>query len=93
MYLDVYDTYGYKNRILGDATGEMGPFVTYTTESGKTYTANKWYNSLASVINAIGPWYHRGGVYSQGIRCGLFAFSNGTGKAADNYSFRIVLSP
>jgi len=95
-----YDTYTYtlnndqhyERRILGDATGEMGPFGTdkYLTQSR---AISSWYADSAYFIRSDYPWFTRGYVYSCGTDSGIFAFINGYGNAADGESFRVVLSP
>ena len=87
-YYDIYN-YGednnYSRRILGDATGEMGPF---------NYTSS-WYNDFAglvySSVYADYPWLERGGHYNYDSRSGAFSFSSYFGVAYGNISFRLVL--
>ena len=85
-YYDVYnynisDT-NYSRRILGDATGEMGPF-----QSGKS----SWYNDYAYFVDSSHPWFFRGGVYSVGSGAGAFYFLYNYGHAHSSISFRLVL--
>ena len=84
----------FNNRILGDATGEMGPFFSEIDPNGKTNNKSSWYNDLASFTPSHRPWFSRGGVWSIGINAGIFNYyhSNG-GSDAGSYSFRIVLTP
>lgn len=89
-----HDTYtssihsNYGNRILGDATGEMGPFQS-------TPYLTSWYNDYAVFAdsNQYG-WFHRGANYTYGLGAGIFSFGyySGGSDAKDN-AFRIVLSP
>ncbi len=88
-----YDKYtsnshlAYNNRILGDATGEMGPFA-----DGDVYHSS-WYSDRSYFVNASYPWFSRGGGYSHNSRAGIFFFSYGHGAAASNIlSFRVTLS-
>ena len=85
-YYDVYNyntTYtNYSRRILGDATGEMGPF-----QSGKS----SWYNDYDSFVYSSFPWFNRGGNYSRGSEAGAFYFSYSHGRAGSFISFRLVL--
>ena len=90
-----------KNRILGDATGEMGPFgtaqTTGTTEQcGETGICNRpvnsWYDDNSSFVNSDYPWFYRGGRYINGSGAGGYAFYNYYGNAISNNSFRLVLS-
>ena len=76
-----YDTYLYGNdetnysrKILGDATGEMGPFgsATYGTQKRKM---NSWYQNEAWFIYTMQPWFSRGGTYYNGFSSGSFAFA------------------
>ena len=84
-YYDVYD-YGdgtnYSRRILGDGTGEMGPFYSYTSS---------WYNDTASFVSSSGPWFSRGSFYNDGSGAGAFYFNNYNGRVRSNISFRLVL--
>jgi hypothetical protein len=86
-YLDVYNSEGtitsYNYRILGDATGEMGPFYSYE---------NNWYSDWSYFVNSSGPWFRRGGIYHYRTVAGQFYFSNYGGAQHFN-STRLVLSP
>jgi len=98
-----YDTYQYstsdqhfERRILGDATGEMGPFgtVTYTGSNGsQTRAISSWYADQAWFVSSYRPWFARGGAHYIGLDAGVFAFSNEHGRVLNDESFRIVLSP
>jgi len=93
-----YDTYAYatndenyQRRILGDATGEMGPFAT------KTYgTQNRqigsWYADEAWFVYHGNPWFLRGSGFSRGLGAGVFMFTNSYGHANGGASFRVVLA-
>ena len=94
-----YDTYAYatvdeqfQRRILGDATGEMGPFAsaTYLTQ---TRQISSWYADEAWFVYSNIPWFARGGYYTHGLDAGVFAFSNDRGPMASYLSFRVVLTP
>ena len=84
-YYDLYN-YGnydkYSRRILGDATGEMGPF-----QSVKSL----WYNDYAGFVFYSYPWFRRGGDFSYGSGAGAFYFNGNNGDAQRNFSFRLVL--
>ena len=89
-YYDAYnyntsDT-NYSRRILGDGTGEMGPFqyIDYGYRSS-------WYNDYADFVYSGYPWFRRGGNYSLGSGAGAFYFSNLNGPAYRYISFRLVL--
>jgi len=93
-----YDTYiygtndeSYQRRILGDATGEMGPFETktYGTQSRQI---GSWYADEAWFAYSNAPWFYRGGVFDRGSEGGLFAFGVNYGRVDAWRSYRIVLS-
>ena len=93
-----YDTYTYattdkqyQRRILGDATGEMGPFANaiYLTQ---TRQISSWYADHTYFIHIGYPWFVRGGLHSYGLDAGIFAFTNEYGRSSDNASFRVVLT-
>ena len=84
-YYDVYNNgnnFNYSRRILGDGTGEMGPFQSYMSS---------WYTGTSSFVLSSNPWFHRGGSYSSGSVAGVFYFSTGIGHAYSGGSFRLVL--
>ncbi len=87
-YIDVYasnsSTTTYSRRILGDATGEIGPFY------GSYY--NNWYNDYSYFVESPYPWFHRGGVYHNGSSAGQFRFARDTGGANSYGSARLVLA-
>ena len=101
-YWDIYLSTGwqnYNNRILGDATGEMGPFI-YTQDldsngSGGYNYRNKssWYFDSGYFVHSTSPWFTRGLAWSNGIEAGTFAFSTHYGSATSGISFRLVLAP
>ena len=89
-YYDVYNystsSTNYARRILGDGTGEMGPF------QYNNYIPNSsWYNDDASFVSSSHPWFNRGGGYSYGFGAGAFFFNTGYGRAGSGFSFRLVL--
>ena len=94
-----YDTYAYatveeqyQRRILGDATGEMGPFsmITYLTQTRKI---SIWYLDAAWFVYNYAPWYGRGGARHDGTDAGIFLFNAILGQAHGDVSFRIILTP
>ena len=94
-----YDTYAYSisiqqyiRRILGDATGEMGPFNT-AQYSSLSRNISSWYANYSFFIHSNSPWFHRGASYIDGLYTGLFAVTNMYGLANDDVSFRVVLTP
>ena len=93
-----YDVYSqnaldsfYKYRILGDATGEMGPFYKYNDGDGKLRTHGSWYSSISNSISTSYPILFRGGTNSSGSGASQFHFNITTGHQASNTGFRIVL--
>ena len=94
-----YDTYGYaeldeqyQRRILGDATGEIGPFnsVKYLTQ---TRQISSWHADSAWFVLSNNPWFARGAAYYHGSNTGVFAFVIANGYVDVNGSFRLVLTP
>jgi hypothetical protein len=85
-----YDTYNYfesdknyKNRILGDATAELGPFFN---------DVSSWYDGKANFVWNYSPWFHRGGNINFGKNSSIFLFYAVSGIKWDDPSYRIVLS-
>jgi len=95
-----YDTYAYQlnndqhyeRRILGDATGEMGPFgvAKYLTQSR---AIGSWYADVAYFVHSGYPWFLRGTTFVHGLDAGVFAFDNTNGSTGGSVSFRVVLTP
>jgi len=92
-----YDTYtyainyvNYQRRLLGDATGEMGPFVriygTLKRQIGSWYGDESWF------VYYMNPWFIRGGTYGYGTSAGIFTFSHSSTDMASDVGFRIVLT-
>ncbi len=95
-YYDAY-TYAtvslqYQRRILGDATGEMGPFaeVTYSTTRRQI---GSWYADHAYFLLASNPWFFRGTRFVHGSESGVFSFGYTYGSMNDGATFRIILAP
>ena len=89
-YFDKYQ-YGdfdvnYNRRILGDATGEMGPFGSVKRH------INSWYSDDAWFVYDGRPWFKRSGMYLMGSNMGMFAFEHYPGEANASVGFRVVLS-
>ena len=91
-YIDAYSSEStlasWNNRILGDATGEMGHFYSY-----KGYYKNSWYNDNSSFLNTSSIWFTRGGMCGMQERAGQFCFRVNLGKDYDQIGFRVVLAP
>ena len=83
----------FNNRILGDATGEMGPFGNETDPDGYTRIKSSWYGDYARIINSSYPWFLRGGDFGFGTESGAFAFYDFSGTTYASSSFRIILTP
>ena len=101
-YFDVYNTSStastFKYRILGDATGETGPFKSFIDGDGDTTATttnsrnhNTWYNSLARFVLSSEPFFLRGGTFKNGGLASQFYFDNHTGAAHANVGYRFVL--
>ena len=88
-YFDVYPAdsglQSYNNRILGDATGEIGPFF----YSSGNYI-NNWFFDCGSFITP-GNWFIRSGEYSYQNFAGILSF-NRTNGSLGTASFRVVLA-
>ena len=84
-YVDTYTSTkftDYSKRILGDATGEMGPFVNHR---------GSWYNDYAYFADSVNPWFERGGRYRLGSNAGFAGLDSNSGTRLINNSFRIIL--
>ncbi len=101
-YFDVYksdsnDT-SYTNMILGDATGEMGPFKNFADSDNTNRYHNSWYMDSSYFVSSTQPWFNRGGSSADGYLGGQFHFSRRSGSdksnsSNQNQSFRLVLAP
>ena len=64
-YLDIYSgsstVNSYQYRILGDATGEMGPFKNYLDGDNNLRWHNSWYADNSDFVDSSYPWFFRGG--------------------------------
>lgn len=93
-YYDAYSnnitTYYYKNRILGDATGEMGPYEKQSFVSNFSTAVTSWYGDLMDQNYTSYPVYERGYSLSGGIFAGIFALQCGYGRGD---FFRMILTP
>ncbi len=91
-YLDKYlkssNETSYKYRILGDSTGELGPFW-----SSSGYYQSTWYADYSYFVEPSYPWFDRGGNYSNTTRAGQFDFYRSSGGAYSNNGSRLVLKP
>ena len=95
-YFDIYSinttlsSYGY--RILGDATGELGPFYYYNDSDNVGRLHNNWFSDGSAMVSEDLPWVIRSGSFNHGVLGGQLYFSCYTGGAHIDYSFRIILS-
>lgn len=94
LYLFDSDNYNttFKRRILGDATGEMGPF---SSHSNLAIRVSSWYgDSISQYFSSTYPFGVRGfGAYlGYGTLAGIFSFLGGYGRN-DGTTYRIVLTP
>ncbi len=96
-YIDGYaadsSTTTYNKRILGDATGELGPFYSYFDKDGGHRIHNSWYGDGAEIVGSASPWFARGGGTVDGGLTGQFFFRRNTGEVNDSGGFRLVLTP
>ena len=83
----------YNDRILGDATGEMGPFGSENDPDGVGRYKSSWYKDYASALGKYNPWYIRGGQRGIGDGSGIFTGSTNDGAAESYFTFRIILTP
>ena len=83
----------YNYRLLGDATGEMGPFGSEKDPDGTSRYKSSWYGDYAYFVASSYPWFVRGGNWYHGSLSGAFAFNLNTGGTSTFNSFRIVLTP
>ena len=82
----------FQKRILGDATGEMGPFLDITNTQDRRVPGS-WYNDHSSFATATLPTFFYGNSWAQGHYTGMFAFGSNDGRNARYISFRLVLTP
>ena len=95
-YFDVYDANSavnsYQYRILGDATGELGPFYSYKDNDNTQRLHNNWYDDYNRFFESAYPWLNRSGESHNGLISGQFFFSIYNGAAHSNGGFRLVLT-
>ena len=94
-YYDIYqyDTSytAYNQRILGDATGELGPFSNAKSGS-QTRQISSWYQDEQWFIKTTALWFGRGGHFIFGQGSGIFDFIHGNGVVSQPNGFRTVLA-
>ena len=89
-----YDAYAYdksfdiyQRRILGDATGEMGPFSILNNRQ-----IGSWYSDGAYFLKQGEVWTIRDYYFAGGNNAGIFNFGTAPGNYGNIVSFRIVLT-
>ena len=96
-YFDVYNASStatsYQYRILGDATGETGPFKSYLDSDNNSRYHNSWYLDFSDFADSSYSWFGRGGHYDSGVLASQFFFSRHTGNTIRYISFRLTLTP
>ena len=96
-YFDVYVKEsimsGYNKMILGDATGEIGPFSYYQDGDEVSRWHNHWYADHSHFADSSIPWFHRGGHFRDGVLAGQFYFGRNTGEVGGGNGFRLALAP
>ena len=83
----------FNNRILGDATGEMGPFGNEKDPDNVNRQKSSWYKDYAHLVYPSIPWFARGSFWRDGTGAGIFAFYCKSGTTYYYYSYRIALTP
>ncbi len=97
-YYDIYENlnsnvaYDYQRRILGDGTGELGPFSEQTVLE-ESREINSWYKDQGVFVRLYQPFFWRSSGYLGGTNAGIFAFSTESGNPKILMSFRVVLTP
>ena len=85
QYFDKYasdsEIDSYSKRILGDCTGEVGPFYKYYERQGWDFNHNAWYFDTAYFADASYPWFLRSDRYDDGVLASQFYFERATGAA------------
>ena len=95
-YFDIYSSTStvnnYSDRILGDATGEMGPFYIYIDADDVNRIHNNWGGDFTYFVNDERPWFGRGGSLFSGVLGGQFYFERYPGSSDENITFRVVIA-
>ena len=71
-------------------SGKYGDAVYETSANGNS-SSSSWYGDCSNFPYSGGPFFERGGNYSNGTNAGVFFFSNGNGISYGGNSFRPVL--
>ncbi len=97
-YFDIYDyveSYSnYSKRILGDATGELGPFSTngIMSANNQTRQISSWNSSSYNAYYAD-QFFARGFSFQWGTDAGLLTYGATHGESLATASYRIILTP
>ena len=90
-YFNVYPSNSgsnsYNYRILGDATGELGPFYLYDS-----YYRNSWNFNDSRFVDFNGGWFYRGGRNAVENFSGIFSFHRDNGGGHPYDTFRMSLA-
>ncbi len=98
-YFDLYSASSaltsYQYRILGDATGETGPFTSLKstgTNGDKVSNTSSWYAAYSGFVDSSHPWFIRGGGHETGTLSSQFYFNWREGEEKLSCTFRLVLA-
>ena len=96
-YYDVYirskSSNIYSNRILGDATGEMGPFYKFKQpSSSSSQSVSSWYHDVAATFGGGDAQSIRSGSFQNGNEAGIYYFNKSGNIDIGDYTFRITLA-
>ena len=104
-YFDVYHKSSalatFQYRILGDATGEMGPFKNFIDGDGDTTATSTgaryhgtWYRECSAFFATSNSyyWFMRGQRNVTGVLASQFAFQGHSGAAHADRGYRLVLN-
>ena len=96
-YIDAYSSsstiISFNYRILGDATGEMGPFKQFLDRDNIPRGHSSWYGDVSAFVETSKSWFLRSSNYTYGMLSGVFCFGRDSGISLAHASFRIVLTP
>ena len=90
LYMYTNNLLNYQNRILGDATGELGPFKYVQVDKRNI---SSWYLDMAnSYIGINTGFFQRSSAYYEGNGSGIFSFTSYYGGNIWDCSYRIILT-
>lgn len=82
----------YNRRILGDATGEIGPFFSKIYANNQQRYISSWYGDEGRFVWKEEEWFNRSNGLIVGTGAGIFSFDQYSGSLHSGVSFRVVLS-